>query len=70
LFFSQFTPPVLVGTPEERRELAKQIEQVPVHTLGRFAFTRSSMVRLISFLGEQLERYDAASGNEADDGLA
>jgi hypothetical protein len=57
LFYVSFglaTPPLLVGTPEERRKQAELIDVVPIETLARVALTPKAMGQLIDVLQRNL----------------
>ena len=54
----QLTPPILLGTPEERLEQAKKLSYVPVRVVARLGFTRQRLEELIEALQENLRAYD------------
>lgn len=54
----QLTPPILLGTPEERLEQAKKLSYVPVRVVARLGFTRQRLEELIGALQENLRAYD------------
>lgn len=56
--FGMVSPPVLLGTPEERAEQARAIDYVPVRPVARLGLTRATMERLIGILNENLGRFD------------
>jgi len=58
LTLAQISPPILLGTPEERREQAKNVAFVPVKVVGRFSMTKDRLVELISVLQENLANYE------------
>jgi hypothetical protein len=58
LTIGQYAPPMLLGTPDERREQAKKVTFVPIKVVGRFGFTRDRLVALIKALQENLNTYD------------
>lgn len=58
LTVGQITPPILLGSPEERREQAKKLTYVSTKVVARLAFTRQRLVELIEVLQENLNRYD------------
>lgn len=62
LTLCQVTPPILLGTKQERREQAKRLSYIPVKVVARIAFTRQRLVELISVLQENLRTYDATQG--------
>lgn len=73
LTIGQMFPPPLVGSHDEVREQADQIDFVPIRTLARVGMTRKRLVELISALEANLRNHDAASraqnplGGEADE---
>jgi len=58
LTVGQMSPPILLGSEEERREQAKQISFVPVKVIARIAMTRERLVELISVLQQNLAVFD------------
>lgn len=54
----QVATPPLIGTPEEVREQAEQIEFVPIRTLARVSMTRARIDELIAVLQLQRDRHD------------
>ena len=58
--FGIAVPPVLLGTPEEKREQAMKIPFVPVEALSRIALTRQGMEELIDVLQRNLEHFEEA----------
>jgi hypothetical protein len=64
LMLGQITPPVLLGTDEERRAQAEKVAYVPVNVVARVAFSRGRLVELIEVLQEHLRKYDAQRERE------
>lgn len=64
LTLGQVTPPILLGTLEERREQAQKLAYVPVKVVARVAFTRERLVELIEVLQEHLRKYDTRRGEK------
>jgi len=64
LTLGQMTPPILLGTPEERREQAQKLAYIPVKIVARIAFTRDRLVELIQMLEEHLRKFDKQRGEE------
>jgi hypothetical protein len=62
LTLGQLSPPVLVGTPEERLEEATRLGYVPVKAVARFGLTRQRLAELIGVLQQTAANYDAQSG--------
>jgi hypothetical protein len=58
LTVGQLTPPILLGTGEEKREKAKQLSLVPVKVVARLAIDRRRVEELVNLLRTQLERFD------------
>jgi hypothetical protein len=58
LTLAQLSPPILLGTHEERLEQAKNVAYVPVKIVGRFSLTRDRVAELIGVLQENLATYD------------
>ena len=55
----QLTPPMLVGTPDERREQAEMIQFLPIQTVARLGFTPGRLRELIGVLEATLKNYEA-----------
>jgi hypothetical protein len=64
LMLGQMTPPVLLGTDEERRTQAEKVAYVPVKVVARVAFSRERLVELIEVLREHLRKYDTQRESE------
>ncbi len=64
LTLGQVTPPILLGSDEERFEQAKKVAYIPVKVVARVSFTRDRLVELIGALKKHLEKYDSVSGEE------
>ena len=62
LSIGTLTPPILIGSPDEVREQAKQISYVPVRVQARIAMTRDRLVELIGLLTENLATFDKNKG--------
>ena len=58
LTMGRLIPPLLLGTPEEKREQARQLENVEVRILARYAMTRARLVQLISVLQKNVQTYN------------
>ena len=58
LTISQLSPPVLLGTDEEKREQVRALSYVPIKVIGRFGFTRGRLESLIEVLQTNLARFD------------
>ena len=54
----QATTPPLMGTPEQIKAQAAQIEFVPVRTLARFAMTQPKLHELIAALEANLRNFE------------
>ena len=64
--FGVASPPVLLGTPEYRREQAKKIAFVPVRALSRIALTRQGMEELIEVLQRNLKHLEEAERSKEE----
>ncbi len=64
--FGVASPPVLLGTPEYKREQAKKIAFVPVRTLSRIALTRQGMGELIAVLQQNLKHFEEAERSKEE----
>ena len=62
LTIGTLTPPILVGSPDEVREQAKQISYVPVRVQARIAMTRDRVAELIKVLTDNLATFDKKAG--------
>lgn len=58
LSFGMVTPPVLLGTPEEKKKQAEAMGFLPVNTLSRVGLTPAGMRKLIYVLQTNLEKYE------------
>ena len=58
LTVGQLQPPILLGSPEERKEQAKKLTYVPIKVVARFGLTRQRVAELIEVLQSNLRRYD------------
>jgi hypothetical protein len=66
IIIGQFTPPMLLGSAEERQEQARRLGPVPVKTVARLALSRSKVLQLAALLGQTAVRLQSPSG-EAED---
>lgn len=60
--FGQFSPPVVLGTPEEQMEQVKSKPYLPVKTVARVAMSPQRVGDLIKALQENLDRWKASQG--------
>ena len=58
LTVGQLQPPILLGSPEERKEQAKKLTYVPIKVVARFGLTRQRLAELIEVLQTNLRNYD------------
>ena len=58
LTIAQVVPPILLGTPEEKIEQAKQTAYVPIKVIGRYGMTRPRVEELIKALQDNLDNFD------------
>jgi len=59
LTVGQLQPPIVLGTPQERKEQAERLGYIPVKVVARFGLTRRRLEELIRVLQENLQGYDA-----------
>jgi len=57
--FGQYSPPLLLGSPEEKREAAKRIPYVPIKVVARVGLTPERMEELIKVLQTNFRNYQA-----------
>lgn len=55
LTIGQIAPPVLIGTPQQQREQARQIEYVPARVLVRLALNETRLREMLDVLQQRLE---------------
>ena len=58
LTVGQLQPPILLGSPEDRKEQVKKLTYVPIMVVARFGLTRQRLAELIEVLQSNLRRYD------------
>ncbi len=58
LTVGQLQPPILLGSPEERKEQVKKLTYVPIKVVARFGLTRQRLVELVEALQTNLRKYD------------
>jgi hypothetical protein len=64
LTFGNATPPIIVGTDEQKQEQLKRLGYVPIRTLARFSLTPHRLEELIAILAENLENYRKMFGGD------
>ena len=64
LTFGQLTPPVLLGSPEQRAQQVERLGFIPVKTVARFGMTRARLEELIGVLQTTARNFDARDGGE------
>ena len=57
--FGELTPPLLLGTVEQRREQLEQLSYVPVRPIVRLGLNRTHMQQLVDALADNLAKHDA-----------
>ena len=57
--FGQCSPPLLLGSPEEKRDAAKRIPYVPIKVVARVGLTPERMEELIKVLQTNFRNYQA-----------
>ena len=62
LTFGQQTPPILMGSPEENMERAKEIAYIPVRVAVRLGFTANRMAEFLELIQSAVERSKARDG--------
>ena len=60
--FGQFSPPVVLGTPEEQMEQMKSKPYLPVKTVARVAMSPQRVGDLITALQRNLDKWKAQQG--------
>lgn len=65
LIFGQITPPILLGTPEQQQEQAKEIPFVPVKPVARLGLTKAGLDQLVEVLQQTQSNYDQAQRQKA-----
>jgi len=58
--FGQFSPPVVLGTPEEQRAEIKSKPYLPVKTVSRVAMSPERVADLIDALQRNLDKWKAS----------
>jgi hypothetical protein len=58
LTFGHVTPPILLGTEEERREQLRMVTFAPVKPVARLGLTRQRIEELVQVLTENLQNHD------------
>lgn len=61
--FGQASPPVLMGSEEERREALANITAVPVKAVARIGVTPQRMREFLDAMWQNLERYEHTGEN-------
>jgi hypothetical protein len=62
LTFGQITPPVLLGSPEQRARQVERLGFIPVRTVARFGMTRARLEELIGVLQATARNFDVRDG--------
>ena len=60
--FGHLTPPLLLGTPEQKREQARALAFVAIRPVARLSLNRTRLVELIDALQRNLKTHDARFG--------
>jgi hypothetical protein len=63
--FGQYSPPVVLGTPEEQFEQMKSKPYLPVKTVARVAMSPQRLADLIKALQGNYENWKSAQGGGA-----
>lgn len=56
--FGQVTPPVLLGTDEEKREALGEIELLPIKPVARVGLTAQRMAEFVQVMQDNLSGYE------------
>ncbi len=64
LTVGQLSPPILLGSEEDRRQQVEQVSYVPVKVVARLSFTRARIEELISVLSVHVEKQDARGAGD------
>jgi hypothetical protein len=57
------TPPILLGSEEERLRQASQLSYIPIRVVARIAMTRDRLTELIGVLQANLKTFDERGDN-------
>ena len=60
--FGQFSPPIVMGSPEEQKEQVKSKPYLPVKTVARVAMSPERVANLIEALQSNLGKWKASQG--------
>lgn len=69
LAIGQVTPPVVLGTPEQKRAQLEEIDEINVNTLARYSITLARLRELIGLL-QQVERVLEGGKIPKDEGMS
>jgi hypothetical protein len=69
LAIGQVTPPVVLGTPEQKRAQLGEIDEINVNTIARYSITLARLRELIGLL-QQVERVLEGGKIPKDEGLS
>jgi hypothetical protein len=69
LSFGQFTPPPLVGSDEDKRQMLESIDFLPIRPVARIGLTAQRMTEFVRVMQENLSNYEQARGTGDDDAL-
>jgi hypothetical protein len=62
LSIGQASPPILLGTDEEREEQLRGISSIPIHTIARLVLTDERIRELIGVLEQSLDNQSKLQG--------
>jgi hypothetical protein len=60
--FGELTPPIALGTEEQRREQLRMTSFVPIRPVARVGLNRQRLQELITVLQQNLQRHDERFG--------
>ena len=64
LTIGQLSPPIILGTPEQRQQQVERLGYVPIKVLGKFGMTPAGLQALTRILNENLDQYRLMFGDE------
>lgn len=67
LSFSDFPPPMVLGTDADKREQLEHLESVQASAVARIVVTRERMPELIELLQDNLRKYQNKQTGEAEE---
>lgn len=65
LTVGQVQPPILLGSPQEREQIAKKLNYVPVKIVARVGISYDHIVELIQVLQKNVKAYETEKGSKS-----